>query len=91
MPAALLTVLAPILHPIAARAGDVLVWHPTITIVVARKQGGAWREVRRLRHDNSGSLAGLLADDIIAPFSAHDAALLRVLLAPPPAGQSAQA
>lgn len=74
---------APILHPIAARAGDVLAWYPATDIAVARLVHGRWVCVRRLGFDNAGALAGLLADDVIAPLSDADAALLRHQLAAP--------
>lgn len=80
MPIALLLVLSPILHPIAARRGDVLAWYPSRSIVAARRVGGRWRALRRLPFDNAGALAGLLADEIIAPFSAEDEARLRRLM-----------
>ena len=77
MPAALAIVNSPILHPVAARAGDVLAWFPARTIEVWRHEAAGWRLVRSLPHDNSGALAGLLADEIIAPVSAEHSARLR--------------
>ena len=76
MPAALAIVNSPILHPVAARAGDVLAWFPARTIEVWRHEASGWRLVRSLPHDNSGALAGLLADEIIAPVSAEHSARL---------------
>jgi hypothetical protein len=79
MPAALILVLSPILHPIAARAGDVLAWYPARSIVALRNVNGRWRAIRRLPFDNAGALAGLMADEAIQPFSDEDAALLHPL------------
>lgn len=82
MPAALLLVESPILHPIAARAGDVLAWYPAADIAVMRRTApGQWDTVRTLGFDNAGALAGLLADEAIRPVSAADAARVRPLLA----------
>ena len=82
MPAALLTVLAPILHPIAARAGDVLAWYPARDIAVLRLKGPRWVVVRALGFDNAGALAVLLADDAIIPYGPADATVLRLQLPP---------
>jgi hypothetical protein len=62
MPAALLLVVSPILHPVAARAGEYLAWLPAEDVTVLRRRGAGWRVVRRLGHDNAGAIAGLLAD-----------------------------
>jgi hypothetical protein len=86
MPAALARVLSPLLHPIAARSGDVIAWYPARDIAVARRVCGSWVCVRRLGHDNAGALAGLLADGIISPLSDADARILRSqlpVLSPP--------
>ena len=76
MSAALIRVVSPILHPIAARAGDVLAWHPARCIRVLRDDGRRCRVVRELPHDNAGALAGLLADEVIVPLDDAEAALL---------------
>jgi hypothetical protein len=74
MPAALLLVTSPILHPVPAAAGNVLAWFVADRIEVWARRAGGWDVVRTLPHDNAGALAGLLADDIITPVSpAHDA------------------
>jgi hypothetical protein len=92
MPAALLLVTSPILHPVPAAAGNVLAWFVADRLEVWARRGGAWAVVRVLPHDNAGALAGLLADEIIEPVSpAHDArvrAALRSSL-PAPARQQA--
>ena len=72
----LLNVLTAILHPIAARAGDVLAWHPARCIRVLRADGRQCRIVRELPLDNARALAALLADDIIAPCDGEDAVRL---------------
>jgi len=82
MPAALLLVTSPMLHPIAARAGDVLAWYPAADIAVMRRvSAGRWVTVRALGFDNAGALAGLLADDIIRPLCADDVQRVRGLRA----------
>lgn len=80
MPAALLVVLHPIMHPIAARAGDVLAWYPSRGIRVLRDAGTTCTVVRTLPFDNAGALAGLLADRIIEPYDDEAAQALRQLL-----------
>jgi hypothetical protein len=68
---------APILHPIAARAGDVLAWYPARRIAVLRDDGRTCLVVRALPFDNAGALAGLLADGIIEPYDDVAALALR--------------
>ena len=91
MLSALLLVHDPILHPIAARPGDVLAWYAATDIAVLRCQRGAWSVVRRLGHDNAGALAGLLALDVIVPFSDEDARLVSQWLVPPASATSREA
>lgn len=73
MPAALLLVNDPILHPIAARAGDLLAWYPAVGINALRQVRGTWHVMRSLPFDNAGALAGLLADGAITPYAEQDA------------------
>jgi hypothetical protein len=84
MPAALLLVNDPIMHPIAARSGDLLAWYPDITIEVLRRGRGQWVVIRGLGVDNKGALAGLLADGVISPASDAHGARVRALMAIPP-------
>lgn len=81
MPAHLAVVVSPILHPLAARKGDLLAWYPAETIEVLRRVRGRWVIVRGLGFDNAGALAGLLADGAIEPASPSHAARIRAALA----------
>lgn len=62
MPAALLLVNAPVLHPIAAAAGQYIAWYPAEDVVVLALEGRRWRIVRRLGFDNAGAIGVQLAD-----------------------------
>jgi hypothetical protein len=80
VPFALLVVNSPILHPIAASAGQCIAWYVGVSLVVLRQAAGRWEEVRRLPFDNAGALAPHLIDGALTPFSADDLAMLRPLL-----------
>ncbi len=62
MPAALLLVNSPVLHPIAAAAGQYIAWFPAEDLVVLALDGQRWRIVRRLGFDNVGALGVQLED-----------------------------
>lgn len=85
MAPSLILVVSPILHPIAARPHDLLAWYPATGIAVLRARRGVWRVVRVLPFDNAGALGGLLADELIVPFSDEDAAALSLALRAQPA------
>lgn len=80
MPHALLLVKSPVIHPIAARPGDLLAWYPTKGINVMREKHGQWHMVRSLPFDNAGALGVLLCDETVTPFSEQDAAIVRPLV-----------
>lgn len=80
MPNALILVTAPILHPVAAAAGDVLAWYPAVGINVLRETRHGMQIVRSLPYDNAGALGVLLCDGAITPFSEQDVALVRPLV-----------
>ncbi len=80
MPHALLLVMAPILHPIAARLGDLLAWYPGVGINVLRETLGVWQVVRSLPFDNAGALGVLLCDGAITPCAEKDCALVMPLI-----------
>jgi hypothetical protein len=64
-------VVSPILHPVPARTGDVLVACPgdaELPLTVVRKVRGRWTGIR-VGPPNFGALAGLLADGVICPRS----------------------
>lgn len=79
-----LTVRVPIVHPVPARAGDVLVVRPgdpAVPIAVVRQGAdGRWRGVRR-GPPNFGALAGYLADGVVTPRSPRAADAVHALSA----------
>lgn len=63
-------VCSPILHPVAARTGDVLIvrpGHPTHPIVVIRRVAGAWEPVR-IGPPNYGALLVQEDEGAITPL-----------------------
>jgi hypothetical protein len=54
--------MSPILHPIAAAAGQYIGWYPAEDVVVLARDGPRWRVVRRLGFDNIGAVGVHLAD-----------------------------
>jgi hypothetical protein len=63
------TVLAPILHPVAARPGDVLVFRfgrPDVPAVVTRPVAGGWVPIRT-RHVTPDAIADALTAGTIMP------------------------
>ena len=70
------TVLAPILHPVAARPGDVLVVRfgcPETPAVVTRQTGAGWVAVRA-QHVTPDALGDCLAAGLITPRVSDDVA-----------------
>lgn len=64
-------VLSPVVHPVAAREGDVLVvrpGHPTRPIAVVRFLFGAWQFVRS-GPPNYGAIVGLELDGVLATLA----------------------
>lgn len=72
----LFDVVSPILHPVAAREGDVLVVRPgtAVPLAVVRKKGAGW-ECIRTGPPNYGALLLPLLDGAIAPQTPEDALL----------------
>lgn len=62
MPAAVLRVDRPIMHPVPAATGQFIVWYPGQDLVVFARTMRGVRLVRRLGHDNAGALGVQLHD-----------------------------
>lgn len=68
---------SPMLHPVVACSGDVLVvrpGHPTRPLAVVRHVKGRWRLVR-LGPPNFGAIVGLECDGVVTALSAGSPAL----------------
>lgn len=86
-PTAVFRVCSPMLHPVAASAGDLLVFwpgHPSATLTV-RAPGRGPKRIRRKAFVPDGVIYGallcLLEDDVIVPLTLQDALLLPVVAA----------
>lgn len=72
MPAALLLVVSPILHPIAAAAGQFILWEAGVDLLVLEKTRLGWRIVRRLGYDNGGAMGVHLVDGALSVAYRYD-------------------
>jgi hypothetical protein len=58
-------VLSPIVHPVAAAAGQYIAWYPGQDLVVLRPTRSGYRIKRRLGFDNAGALGMQLENGAI--------------------------